>query len=264
MLKSPFPGMDPYLEQDWLDVHQRLITYICDQLQDQLPADLVARMEERVILEDDAGLAAQSRHPDVSIIEDVARPRDTVSAVAIASADPNRIVVSVGAEPATESYIVIVDAKNRSRVVCCIELLSPTNKRPGAGRELYLQKQAECLAAKVNLVEIDLTRSGNRDEVLRWFKSGTSAPTYVAGVRRSTNMHRVEVHDFPLDKPLKPIRIPLRPADEDAILQLQPLVEQAYDRGRYDTLDYRRPLDPPLTGAEAEFAKAVLQAAGKA
>jgi hypothetical protein len=34
-MHSPFPGMDPYLEQPgrWPDVHHRLITAVCDQLQ---------------------------------------------------------------------------------------------------------------------------------------------------------------------------------------------------------------------------------------
>ena len=36
-MRSPFPGMDPYLEQFWGDVHHRLITYTCDALQRHLP-----------------------------------------------------------------------------------------------------------------------------------------------------------------------------------------------------------------------------------
>lgn len=51
---SPFPGMDPFLEQYWGDVHQRLITYGCDQIQAQLPQGLYARVQERVFLEDAA------------------------------------------------------------------------------------------------------------------------------------------------------------------------------------------------------------------
>ena len=39
-MKSPFPGMDPYLEQSWRDVHAALIIYSRDQLQSQLPEDL--------------------------------------------------------------------------------------------------------------------------------------------------------------------------------------------------------------------------------
>jgi hypothetical protein len=42
-------------------------------------------------------------------------------------------------------------------------------------------------------------------------------------------------------------------------LNLQPLVPQAYERGRYHRLDYSRPLDPPLSPAEAEFAERVLR-----
>ncbi len=36
-MRSPFPGTDPYLEQYWGDIHHRLITYISDALQKELP-----------------------------------------------------------------------------------------------------------------------------------------------------------------------------------------------------------------------------------
>ena len=52
-------------------------------------------------------------------------------------------------------------------------------------------------------------------------------------------------------EPLKPIRIPLRAKDEDVALHLQPLVAQAYAHGRYDRLDYSRPLDPLLSREDA-------------
>jgi len=42
-MRSPFPGMDPWMELHWRDVHARLIIYIADQLQSQLPEPLVAR-----------------------------------------------------------------------------------------------------------------------------------------------------------------------------------------------------------------------------
>ena len=37
-MEPPFPGMDPYLEAPslWPDVHHRLITALCDQIQPQL------------------------------------------------------------------------------------------------------------------------------------------------------------------------------------------------------------------------------------
>ena len=52
-MKSPFPGMDPYLELNWRDVHHRLCTYACDVLQPQLRPALLAQIDERLIIESD-------------------------------------------------------------------------------------------------------------------------------------------------------------------------------------------------------------------
>ncbi len=41
-MASPFPGMDPYLEAHWRDVHARLIIYASDALQVLLPGSLRA------------------------------------------------------------------------------------------------------------------------------------------------------------------------------------------------------------------------------
>ena len=43
-MKSPFPGMDPYLEQRWRDLHTRLVHYSCDEIQTRLPTDLFAHV----------------------------------------------------------------------------------------------------------------------------------------------------------------------------------------------------------------------------
>jgi hypothetical protein len=66
-MKSPFPGMDPYLERHWGDVHQSFITYARNALQRVLPEDLRARTEERIYVEQEE---SEGRHiiPDVSII----------------------------------------------------------------------------------------------------------------------------------------------------------------------------------------------------
>ncbi|MGA7496247.1 MAG: DUF4058 family protein [Isosphaeraceae bacterium] len=49
-MRSPFPGMDPYLEDQgrWPDFHAGTITYCCDALNDCLPDDYVAQMGEEV------------------------------------------------------------------------------------------------------------------------------------------------------------------------------------------------------------------------
>jgi hypothetical protein len=42
-MKSPFPGMDPYLERHWPDVHSALVMSARGVLNELLPPDLVAR-----------------------------------------------------------------------------------------------------------------------------------------------------------------------------------------------------------------------------
>lgn len=263
MAKSPFPGMDPYLERGWLDLHLRLATYLCDQIQEHLPPDLCAHLQERVILTDELGFALRSRHPDVRVTEGGKQADQSAVAVELATAAPTRIIVDAASDPITEPFIEIVDARTQARVVTCIELISPTNKLPGYGRDSYVEKQAECRAASVNLVEIDLTRAGDRSAIFPWFAALEPAPTYVAAVRRAPRFERVEIHEFPLDRPLKPLAVPLRPTDSDVILALQPLVDESYRRGRYaSVIDYSLPLVPPLTGVDAEFAERVLKKAG--
>lgn len=54
-MKSPFPGMDPYLEQYWGDVHTTLMVYARNQINESLPDDLQARVEESLSVETDEG-----------------------------------------------------------------------------------------------------------------------------------------------------------------------------------------------------------------
>src|SRR5450755_2291298 len=65
---SPFPGMDPYLESHWGDVHHRLVLYSCDQLQSKLPRDLRSRVEERVVIEPPEA-AHREVVPDFRVVE---------------------------------------------------------------------------------------------------------------------------------------------------------------------------------------------------
>jgi Protein of unknown function (DUF4058) len=265
MAESPFPGMDPYLETDWLDVHTRLVNLICDQLQEQLPEDLCARMESRVLVEDENDEGLQPQHPDVRVVELGGRNGGTavLESPRIAGVEPDLYVAEARGEPATQRHIEIVDVQTRTRVVSTLELISPSNKRRGDGQQQYLAKREECLEAGVNVVEIDLTRGGNRYSILPQLETVVPPTNYVACVRRPGIDDLIAVYLLPLDKPLKPMRIPLRPKDADVVLDLQPLVKQAYARGRYDRLDYSRPLDPPPDKEEAAIIERFLQQAGK-
>ncbi len=50
-MKSPFPGMDPYLEPRWGDIHTRLTVYACDQLRAQMPGGLLVRAQEHLTVQ---------------------------------------------------------------------------------------------------------------------------------------------------------------------------------------------------------------------
>src|ERR1700688_4955997 len=109
-MKSPFPGMDPYLQQHWRDVHTRLTIYACDQLQGGLPTGLVARVEERVYLEKE-GEAGRSFYPDVFVAE--RRKRRSTAAASrgdVTLAEP--VIIKFRNEPITEPFIQILDVKS--------------------------------------------------------------------------------------------------------------------------------------------------------
>jgi hypothetical protein len=258
-MKSPFPGMDPYLELHWGDVHTSLITYSRDQLRPKLPGDLRARVEERIFVEI-PGVSERSIYPDVHIVE-VERPGNGGAATGggLAVAEPIVVTPTLD-EPVTERYLEIIDVSSGGRVVTVIEFLSRANKRPGDSRTLYLQKMEELRRGGVNTVEIDLLRGGARTFALQ--EPYLPVPVrrgYAACVRRGTLIPRYELYPFPLLERLPAIRIPLRETDEDVPLDLQALVDLCYENGGYDTIDYRTELDPPLSHDERRPVESLLR-----
>ncbi len=59
------------------------------------------------------------------------------------------------------------------------------------------------------------------------------------------------------------IKIPLRPTDRDAYLNLQAILDQCYRNGGYDDIDYRSEPDPPLLPDDASWADALLREHGR-
>lgn len=265
MAKSPFPGMDPFLESKWRDVHLSLIAFSRGQLNRQLRPPLRATAEERVIVEFDEE-EGQERYPDIYVVEQPSRTQAEATAPAVQSVvEVEPCIIHLSQEPLTERFLQIVDAESGDKVITVIEFLSPTNKHKGAGLDEYLAKRKEYLAAGVNMVEIDLNRAGVRSRVLpvRHLPKAKRGSTYLACIRRAASPGEVEAYPIPLAARLPSIPIPLRPQDDEIHLDLQAVIDLAYEEGHHDMLDYSRHLDPPLAGPEAEFAERVLKAAGK-
>jgi hypothetical protein len=262
-MASPFPGMDPYLEAHWRDVHARLIVYACDALQGVLPSALRARVEESVLLETPQGLGDHPLYPDVRVVEYTSeRGLETRAEAGAVVAEP--LLVQAEPDPAIETFLEIIDRESGNRIVTVIEFLSPSNKSPGPNREQYLRKQREVCSSDANLVEIDLNRFGKHtlafalDHVKPQYRTG-----YMGCVRRAARPGMAEVYPMPLWERLPILKVPLRPNDTDVPLDLQALVDQCYRNGAYEgTLNYAIDPDPPLSGADKDWASAWLSEKG--
>ena len=149
-MASPFPGMDPYLEALWGDVHAGMVIHARDAFQSVLPSGLRARVQERVLLKTPGSLE-ERRLAEIRGL--TTRPEKSAAVV-----EP--LLVEAGAEPATETFLEIIDRESGNRVVTVIEFLSPSNKSPDPDQEQYLRKQHEITSSDANLVEIDLNRFG--------------------------------------------------------------------------------------------------------
>jgi hypothetical protein len=254
--------MDPYLESHWRDVHHRLITYASDAIQDALPAQLRACVEERVVLEGPEGLG-NPLFPDARAVEHRPQPRGGATAV-IRFEATEALIVEAEQVSVTEGYIEIIDASSGNRVVTIIEVLSPTNKLPGDGRQEYLRKQREIVQSDTNLVEIDLLLSGRHTAAVPLDHIPSKRRTYyTVCVRRVTARGKAEVYPVYLDHKLPTVSIPLRPEDADVPLDLQAMIEQCYRKGRYEVaLDYQRDPDSPFPGPVAEWIDEFLRGKG--
>lgn len=265
-MENPFPGMNPWMEGQWRDAHQSLVVYARDALQPKLPQGLRARLEERVYLERPDELDPKDHfYPDVRIIERVHVAGGTGAAVlddpSVATAEP--LLMEIRTEPVNQGYIEIIDSLAGGKVITVIEFLSPSNKLAGEGHQQYVQKQRECRECGVNLVEIDLLRGGRRTLVSPEPLVPQSHRTpYRVCVWRAAKPLRCELYALPMRARLPAVRIPLREADDDIRLDLQPLLNQTYRNGAYDDTNYNNDPIPPLGKEDAAWAEELLRGKG--
>ena len=109
-------------------------------------------------------------------------------------------------------------------------------------------------------MEIDLVRQG------AWLLPGgirsvlqQAGASYAVCVFCAARPAEQLVYPIRLRERLPVIRVPLRPSDADLLLDLQPLIDQCHERGRYHLLNYRMALDPPLSPEDATWAEQLLR-----
>ncbi len=257
-MKSPFPGMDPFLEAYWRDVHHALCTYSRDVLNESLSSNYSAMIDERLIVESSDG--NRSISPDVRVVQHRDVSPDAIAVATVDATEP--LVVTLSDDEMRQAFIEIKDRSGT--VVTVIEFLSPSNKLPGDGSDKYKQKQFETRRSGINLVEIDLTRTGRWQLLCALDRIPKRArTTYMGCVWRSATPAKFEIYPATMAQPLPSIAIPLLPADADVVLPLQPLLDRAYKNGRYGMLiDYTKPCDPPFNEFEQPLVQQLLTSAG--
>lgn len=259
--------MNPYLERFWRSVHAPMIIYGRDMLNECLPEGLLAVAEERMYVEIPEETYHRTIYPDIRVVRHKEVPQyQTPAAGTTATASPARtrpIYIEISNEPITETYINIIETAGE-RVITTIEVLSIANKLPGTGQAQYLRKQQETIQAGINLVEIDLLRTG--EWVLSIPQAYLHEPDrtpYRVCVFRAERPTFREFYPIDFREPLPAINIPLRPTDADVALDLQALIDKVYEQGRYHLLiDYSKDPVPALSEAETQWVDAVLKEKG--
>ena len=259
-MPSPFPGMDPYLEDPelWPDVHHRLISQIQAALNPCLRPKYIARIDLRVYVSDDEDPGRRVMVPDLRVERrrKTTGTKERVSAIEVAEPLEYPLLLD---ETIEEAHLTIRQ-RETGALVTLIEVVSPSNKISGArGRSSFQEKKALTLAAEVNWAEIDLLRSGERLP---------TAPPLVTSDYRVTVIRRgdrkaARYWPIQLRQKLPVIAIPLKDRDPDVPLDLAAVLQSAYEIAEYDgSIDYTQPPTPPLSPADAKWANHLLRAKG--
>jgi hypothetical protein len=137
-------------------------------------------------------------------------------------------------------------------------VLSPSNKVPGDDGQAYRFKRGQYLAGRVNLVEIDLLRAGERPPL----GDPPPAPSdYYILVSRASEFPQAGFWPLSVRDVLPTIPVPLDPEEADVPLDLRPCADRAYDEGRYGSqINYTQAPNPPLREPDALWARQLLAA----
>lgn len=248
-MPSPFPGMNPYFEQSayWLDFHTEFLTALRRLLAPQIGPRYIVQLEEHIFIHD---LPFETRQrlgtADLSIVQ---RGTGELPQAALGLIEAPREVLLPEQDLERIPYLEVRDRQSRE-LVTVIELLSPSNKRPGEDRENYLAKRRELLRSPAHLVEIDLLRGWTPMP-----QEGRPACDYSVMLSRAEKRRVADFWPIQLRDRLPVIPIPLRPPDGDARVDLQEVLHHAHDGPGYEHFIYSGEPEPGLSPSDAAWAR---------
>ncbi len=209
-MPSPFPGMDPYLEDEklWSAFHQQLVASLYHLLIPNLvTADRPDRYRVRV---------GQRRYlMEVPLFTSVLR------------------------EEHLEEFVEI-RLRSDGRLVTLIDFATPTNKSRPEGRDAYWARRRDAQREGANLVEIDLVLQG--EPLLDYSRDNLPEWNYLVTVVRRQQPERYEIYSSTIRKRLPRFKLPLAMGEPDTVVDLQIAFNRAYDAGGFASLiDYQKP-----------------------
>lgn len=249
-MPSPFPGMNPFLEQSdtWEDFHNNYFARAQEQLSRLVGEGYYVKIEVRLYVHE---LPADERQyfgdADVRItgLRDETRPAPTTTTLVA----PLRLQLQLSAVHVERQVRLEIRDRRDRHVVTALELLSPSNKSLGPDRDDYLRKRKQILRSNTHFLEIDLRRGGTRPPSPK-----LPLCDYYALVSRWQDRPDVDVWPIRLRERLPVIPVSRTPPDDDVPLDLQALLHQVYDATRYDKYVYGETPQPPLSPEDQAWA----------
>jgi Protein of unknown function (DUF4058) len=224
-MPSPFPGMDPYLEDDslWPAFQHQLVLSLYQILLPGLVDRYRARITQRQYVTEQA------------------------------------LFTSIIREEHSEDFIEIRQ-RSDGRLITLIDVVSPANKTTPTGRKVYLEKRKESRSGSANLVELDLVLQG--EPTLDYSRDGLPDWDYAVTVTRSTQPERYEIYTATLQKRLPRFRLPLAADDRDTVLDLHTVFTRCYDQGGFAArIDYQKDPATALSSEDRQWLQEILRQA---
>jgi hypothetical protein len=247
-MKSPFPGMDPYIEGCcWGDFHAEFISSWRSAIMDQLPDGFDAEIGQYVSVITPGersrrdGLVVQSNGASV--------PRPGAGGVAVL--EP----VELAFEYLERLHWPFIEVKRLEdeTVIAVLELLSPANKS-GEDRIEYLRKRESVFRSNAHLIELDLLLGGMRLPMHDDLPPGD----FYAFVSRTDRRRVCDVYAWRLQRRLPVIPVPLIPPYPDVQIDLSDVFAATFERGRYQRrLRYEKPPVAPIRRELADWVRKI-------
>jgi len=248
-MPSPFPGMNPYLEQAdaWHDFHESFMPLAREVLSAQVDPRYIVKIDEQVYIHELSGEERRLLGRGDVFVARTPGSLPVQSATAVMEQLVPVRLLDVDMEG--RSFLEIRDRHSRE-VITVIELLSPSNKLPGPDRGQYVSKRGHLLRSRAHFVEIDLLRGGPRMPL-----ANVPPCDYCVLISRVEERPDAYLRPISLRERLPVISIPLRHPDPDATLDLQEILHRIYDAARYQTYIYSSEPEPPLSPEDAAWAR---------